>query len=414
MLDDGRDEERYLLSACLMGGPATYYAASALVEPEHFELAAHRAIWRAMGRVAEHGKPDPATVWLEMGEDQSLLSDAGGRSYLSLLSSAVVSPPHAPRYAQHVRDLAHQRDVRRVLQVAVDSETIDADAVAEALYQLSRPEHGGETMYSTLAELYQTLEENKPIKAYAYPWPMVQWCTRGMRAGWLCVWAGETSHGKTAAALAITEAALKQGARVLYVSLEMPAQDLALRMAQRAGLSTDRVYRGQPDGQDYAALLKLIGQEQMKRLRIEQAYRVEHLPGLVRRWRPDLVVVDHLQLLDIGRDTRLEGTTKNVWALKGLAQRYDIPILALSQLSRPQGQDRGDGRKPSLSRLRDSGAIEQDADQVVFVWRKRDENGQLDRIGQFLVSKSRAGHTGAVDFAFNGATQTFTLLGGQV
>jgi replicative DNA helicase len=136
---------------------------------------------------------------------------------------------------------------------------------------------------------------------------------------------------------------------------------------------------------------------------------VHQIGSIVRRTSPDLVVLDYVQLLDIGSLTRLEGTTRNSRALKMLARKYGVPVLALSQLSRPGKEERN--KLPGLHRLRDSGALEQDADAVVMVWRERSEDGEgLTPNGSFIVAKARMGRQGKVDFIFDGATQRFTLM----
>ena len=136
---------------------------------------------------------------------------------------------------------------------------------------------------------------------------------------------------------------------------------------------------------------------------------VGEIGAVIRRAKPDLVILDYIQLLDIGRDSRLEGTTKNSRALKMLARKHEIPIIALSQLSRGAKEERS--KLPGLWRLRDSGSLEQDADAVVFVWRQRGEGGEgLLPQGKFIIAKARMGRQGKVSFVFDGERQTFRLM----
>ncbi len=411
---DSRDEERFLLSSVFVGGAATYWNAAAVVEAEHFESRAHQAIWRAFGRVAEESDPNWVLVWgaIEPSE-RPFVKEQGGEAFLHTLATAPVSRLVAVRHAKNVRQLAYDRAVRRLVNQAAESEgSIDVDSLIAALDDLRKPETGDVLMRDALQEVYLKAEAAKPIKAFTYPWQEIQMGTRGLRPGWLCVWAGETGHGKTATALSVTLSVLNQGGTVLYDSLEMGAEELAIRLAQQEGASSMRLLSNTAGPEEFNALSKLIGDDRMQRFRVERAYRVEQLPGLITRWKPNLLVVDHLGKLDIGRLSRLEGTTRNSWYLKALALKFDIPVLCLHQLSRPQEHKRS-GDKPTLNRLRDSGAVEQDADTVCFVWRKREETGELSRMGQFIIAKSRMGNTGALDFTFDGARQTFTPLDGR-
>jgi replicative DNA helicase len=142
------------------------------------------------------------------------------------------------------------------------------------------------------------------------------------------------------------------------------------------------------------------------RLHLERVEKVSQLSITIRRWKPDLLIIDHLQLL-AGAE-KVETLSVNTRQLKLMAERFSTPILCLSQLSRAETQERG--KLPRLSRLRGSGTIEQDADTVVFVWRKRDENEALTDEAALVVAKSRMGTLGAVRATFDGERQSFAPL----
>jgi len=138
--------------------------------------------------------------------------------------------------------------------------------------------------------------------------------------------------------------------------------------------------------------------------RVENAHGVGQLAPLCRRWGADLLVIDHLQLLAGEKYEDLARTTRE---LKLLAGSLDIPVLLLSQLSR--GDAAQENTLPGLSRLRGSGTIEQDADSVIMIWRKRSEDGQLMGEAIISVAKSRHGHTATFRAHFDGDRQEFRL-----
>jgi replicative DNA helicase len=309
-------------------------------------------------------------------------------------------------------DASLKRKVRGMIQELQDSEMDGGELLTELqerTFALERRPREAKTMTEAFQEVFHEAE-NPTQATCSYPWREVEYCTRGLRPGWLTYLAAESSVGKTAAALEITDYALNDGKSVLFLSLEMSAFELAVRLAQRNGFRAETLFgRKNAAEEDFAVLSRQMGQQKWNRLRIETVENVNQIGSIVRRVKPDLVILDYIQLLDIGRDTRLEGTTKNSRALKMLARKHSIPVVALSQLSRAGKEERG--KMPGLWRLRDSGALEQDADAVVFVWRKRSEDGEgLLPEGAFVIAKARMGRQGKVDFVFDGERQTFTLL----
>lgn len=242
-----------------------------------------------------------------------------------------------------------------------------------------------------------------------YPWPKVNHMTRGMRPGLLIYLAGYTGHGKSMAAMEVAKHNAIRGVSVLFVSLEMSPQELAVRLAQGYGLDTDRYYTGRPNATDKEAMA--TAREFLDNCQIDVAYlrSVEEIIHVASIIEPQLVVIDYLQLLDIGKETRLEGTTKNSHALKDFARSANIPVLCLAQLRRPNHKEAI--TVPTVFDLKDSGAIEQDADQVIFVARKQDTDTRVPgKEGAFIVAKSRMGTTGKEDFIFDGELQRFEII----
>ena len=406
--------EECLLGACLSAAYALPAALEEGVVESDFASPLHQVIWQAMGRAAVRLGPqeylDPVVVGAEM---DGRLEEAGGVSYLHALITATPIVSNARQYAREVMDASLKRRVRRLIQDLQDSDLSGGAHLAqlqERAFALERRPRDTRTMREAFQEIHD--EAMRPTKATcSYPWREVDYCTRGLRPGWLTYLAGESSHGKTAAALEITDHVLGEGKRVLFLSLEMSTSELAVRLAQRKGFQAETLYSSREAGEkDLAALRAQIGNEKWDRLRVETTLdNVGEIGAVIRRAKPDLVILDYIQLLDIGRDSRLEATTKNSRALKMLARKHEIPVIALSQLSRGAKEERS--KLPGLWRLRDSGSLEQDADAVVFVWRQRGEGGEgLLPEGKFIIAKARMGRQGKVSFVFDGERQTFRLM----
>jgi replicative DNA helicase len=407
--------EECLLGACLGAAYALPAASEEGVTESDFEFPAHREVWKALQRAAAklgHGEVlDPLLVATEMN---GTLETIGGVAYLHGLATTCPALSNARQYAREVMDASLQRKVRGLLFDLQDSDKDGAGLLEELqarAFALERKPREAKTMNVALQEVY--LEAEHPTRATcSYPWREVDYLTRGLRPGWLTYFAGESSQGKTAAALEVADWTVSDGKSVLYLSLEMKAFELAVRIAQREGFRAEALFGQVAQDEDFKTLSRLIVEPKWQRLQVESVQSVGQIGAVIRRAKPDLVILDYIQLLDIGRDTRTEGTTKNSRALKMLAQQYNLPILALSQLSRGGKDERG--KMPGLWRLRDSGALEQDADAVVFVWRERKEDGEgMLPEGAFIVAKARMGRQGKVRFVFDGDRQRFTLVTGR-
>jgi replicative DNA helicase len=407
------DSEYALLAACLRFGAPAYYEACEHITVDDLARPSHRAIWRAVGRIAEAGgRPDAPTVWEALGEDRSFLDDAGGPAYLVDISNTEIATKATATYAKQVRERSVHRQVHQILSDALtqmETDGLDVDVLQEQLFRVGETQQPAVTFQEAVQDVF--LEADRPHETnLPFPWSDVQYWTRGMRAGGFYLLAGETGHGKTAAALTICRSLILHGRSVLYINLEMEPRELALRMGQMQGYNADHHYSG--GEKDLKPLLELQTELGLakRQSHIKHVDRVAQLPALIRRHRPDLVVVDHIGLLDGEGRSPYERVSGNSRGLKMLAKRYQLPVLCLCQLSRSHT---GPGSPPTLERLRDSGRIGEDADAVLFVWRKRSEDQVLTDEGRFIVAKSRMGRTGAVQFVWDGAQQTFRIQDGR-
>ena len=348
----------------------------------------------------ERSDPTGSDVAAALG---NRVEEAGGQTYVLTLPS--LCPP--------VERANMRRRFVVQLPIGVRAEINDAlgklegeellAVIQERMYQIDRRVEQATTM----TDIWERMKANgtNPLPpGCEYPWQQVQWCTRGLRPGWLCVLAGESSHGKTAAALQITERNLQHGKRIVFLSLEMGGEEIGLRLAQHRGFSSDRYYSGSMNEADSRILGAVSCESYWDNLILDRVERAAQIALLIRRWKPDLVVVDHLQLL--AGSEKVEELSRATRALKLTAERFEVPILCLSQLSRAVREDHT--KPPRISRLRGSGTIENDSDTVVFVWRKRDENEQLTAEACIIIAKVRMGKLGYIRAHFDGDAQTFT------
>ena len=239
-----------------------------------------------------------------------------------------------------------------------------------------------------------------------YPWGRVNKLTRGLRPGWLCYLAGYPGSGKTAAALEIVFGTAKRGKRVLLNSLEMSEEEIALRLIQRWGLDTERLFANKLSADDLMAFDNAANFPFYGNVELAAEHSIGKLNALVEETQPDLLVIDYLGLMDIGRDSLYEGTTKLSIRLKNLARTHGLPTLCLSQLTRPQDKTRPSA--PSMHDLRSSGQLEGDADQIIFVYREQDSDSKTVKSdGRFIVAKARFGRPGVAAFVFDGDRQVF-------
>lgn len=398
--------EPALLAACMRYGSAAYYAALEHVSRSDFAGSAHRAIWAAIGRVADSGgRPEAHVVWEALGEDRSLVDEYGGRDLVATIAGTDAVKANVVLYAQEVHAKAQQREAQRLIRASLDEierGVFDLASLQESLFQLEDVPHDAATFAIAMERVFD--DSMKPVgNVVQFPWTELNWLTHGMRAGQYFIVAAETAGGKTAFALETADHAIKHDLAVLYITLEMKPTELGLRLAQMRGYDATAHYAGGGKA-DTKPVLELQNEFSAKARPsyITMTDRVAEIPALIRRYKPDLAVVDHIGLLFGKGNSTYEQVSNNSRDLKLLAMRYDLPFLVLCQLSRDGGV-----KKNPLDRLRDSGKLGQDADTVIFVHRDRDENFNFKPEGKFMVVKNRSGMQGAFDVRFDGRLQRF-------
>ncbi|HEX9648881.1 MAG TPA: replicative DNA helicase [Alphaproteobacteria bacterium] len=463
--------EQALLGAVLVDN-AAFDPVSTFLEPEHFFVPVHGRIFAAARALISRGQiANPVTLKAYFETDESL-ADIGGAQYLARLAGAAVSLINAEDYGRLVHDLSLRRGLihigGEIVDTAFDPRIEDSAAAqiegAEAkLYELAetgREEGGFKPLSSALTEAILSAEaaykREGRLSGVATGLIDLDNLLGGLHDSDLVILAGRPSMGKTALATTIAFHAARtyrteadaagrpvpvDGAVVGFFSLEMSAEQLAMRiLAEAAKIRSDHIRRGKLSNDDFMRLVDASRALSAAPLFIDDtpALSVPALRTRARRLKRthglSLVVVDYLQLMrPAGRhDSRVQEISEITQGLKALAKDLDLPVLALSQLSR--AVELREDKRPQLADLRESGTIEQDADVVMFVYReeyyleraepqqRQDESGDrfADRyrrwqerfesaagLADVLIAKQRHGPIGNVKLTFTAETTKF-------
>lgn len=428
--------EQAVLGGLMLDDNAYDQIADILVEKD-FYLHEHRLIFRAIEQLAERNQPrDLVTVFSEL-ERVGAANDCGGMVYLGTLAKDTPSAANIRAYAEIVREHALKRALIRVGTEIADSgfnpEGRDAtellnDAeskVFDIAEQRSRGRGGFQhlsTLLGKAVDRIETLfEQDDPITGISTGFVDFDRQTSGLQPGDMVVIAGRPSMGKTAFAMNIAEnVAIKVKRPVAVFSLEMPGESLAMRMMSSLGhIDQNKVRTGQLHDDEWPRLTSAIN------LLSEATMHIDDTNGLtptemsararrLKREQGDLglIVIDYLQLMQLpsAAENRTNEISAISRALKGLAKELEVPVVALSQLNRSLEQRTN--KRPIMSDLRESGAIEQDADLVVFLYRDEYYNpeSQDKGIAEIIIGKQRNGPTGTVRMAFQGQFTRFDDL----
>lgn len=424
------EAEKAVLGAVLVD-PSRLDDATDILTAGDFYRDAHRLIWAAMVRVGTGGGViDPLTVRAALGLD---LERAGGAVYLFSLTDGVPRSQHVAHYARLVRDYALRRELEALgRDLTASASTTDEPAAellerAEAGLLRLRTSQPGTTVVSPTDRASAALSAVEAAKEGRRRGVLsglreIDSMTMGFRPGQLVVLGARPSQGKTALALHLAVAAGATGP-VLFASLEMSAEQISAReLALRSGIGHALIDAGGvPDHQ--ATQLSVAAQgiyDGNVHILDRPGATLGQIRGAARRLMATakqglaLVVVDYLQLMRAERGAKAENRALEVAqfssGLKQLARELEVPVLALSQLSR-ESEKRLD-KRPLLADLRESGALEQDADVVLLLHRPGVyERNPEDRTAEVLIAKQRNGPTGLAALRFDPDTMRFTDAG---
>jgi len=432
------EAEQSLLGALLIDNQAFDRIAD-LVSAEDFYRDDHRRIWRHIARLAELSQPaDVVTVAdsIERSEDKD---KTGGPAYLAALAQNTPSSINVRRYAQLVRDRSVQRRLGHVAtDIAESAYNPTGKEVAQLLdeaeskiFQIAeagaRKDQGLLGIAPILAKVYERIDhlhnQDNPSDVTGVPtgFTDLDIKTAGLQPGDLIIVAGRPSMGKTAFAINIAEYVAMHPSVSLPVaifSMEMSSSQLAMRMLSSLGkVDAHKLRTGRLNDEEWSHLTDAMGRLHEAKIHVDEtpALNALEVRARARRLKREysklgLVVVDYLQLMSAttqgeNRATEISEISRS---LKALAKELEVPVIALSQLSRAVEQ-RND-RRPMMSDLRESGAIEQDADVILFIYRDEvyhPEKEEAKGRAEVIIGKQRNGPIGKVDLTFLGRFTRF-------
>ncbi len=421
----------------LMLAPEAYDRINDKLTDNDFYRRDHQLIYRAISELAERNRPYDAVTLGEWFESQGHLEQVAGGAYLVELASSTPSAANIVAYAEIVRDKAVMRQLIDVGTGIVNDaflpegrESAELLAVAEQkVFAIAEAGARGRTdfvgMNSALKDAFEVLqhrfENGGNVTGLPTGYTDFDQMTAGLQPTDLIILAARPAMGKTTFALNIAEfAAIKSKKAVAVFSMEMSAAQLALRLISSNGrINATRLRTGQLEDEDWSRVTSAI------RMLKETKIFIDDTPGLSpevlrsksRRLKREhdlgLVVIDYLQLMSVpgNSENRATEISEISRSLKGLAKELNVPVIALSQLNRSL-ETRTD-KRPVMADLRESGAIEQDADMIVFIYRDdyyNKENSPDKGLAEIIIGKQRSGPTGSCKLKFFGEYTRFDNL----
>ncbi len=393
-----------------------------LVHADDFYKPAHQAIASAIQRLAEvHERVDHVTVADQLGRDGKL-EEIGGRPYLFTISGFVPSTATSRYHAAIVRN---NGILRRLIHVSNDIAARAFEGKEEAMELLddaerqifemarkgdvSEPRSAKELLQATLERVEKYLNRKAGTTGVPTGYADLDALTAGLQPGELIVIAARPSMGKTTFSLNVMERAATQGYGSAFFSLEMSAEQVFQNMiCCRSRVDAHRLRRGYVTSDDYRAIIQAGEDLREKNIFIDDTTMLTPLMlrAKARRLKQKhdikLVIIDYLQLMSSG--SRVENRAQEIAvmsrSMKSLAKELQVPVIAISQLNR--GVEQRDSHRPRMSDLRESGAIEQDADVIMMVHREEYYSRKEEDAGlaEIIVAKQRNGPTGDVRLRF--------------
>ena len=419
--------------AALLGCAVLDAKTAELVDPAMFFDEKHRALSEAVQELHAERAPIDYVTLADRLRALGTFDLVGGMPGILAIGANVPSAANAAHYAGLVADAHRRRAIITAAERAIagarspETETAEVLSTHESALVALRPKtagrglrHVGEAIASSWKRLETLSERKSAVTGLSTGLDTLDDLTAGLQPADLIIIAGRPSMGKSALAVGIGQhAAINLGATVAVFSLEMSAESLAMRMIASEGrIEGARLRTGALDAEHWPRISRAAGAIAEARIYIDDTpgATIEHIErecdGLAEREGLHLIVVDYLQLAEASdkRLPREQVIAKNSRGLKALAKKYNVPVVALSQLNRSleQRQD----KRPVMSDLRESGAIEQDADVIAFIYRDVVYNPETEKPSQaeIIIGKQRSGPLGTAHVAFVGEYTRFENL----
>jgi replicative DNA helicase len=427
------EAEQALLGAIFLE-PSSLTLASELLIPEDFYRASHQKIFTCMLKLSDQGEPvDLVTVTSELA-DQKILEEVGGVSYLSDLANSVPTAANVEYYGKIVEE---KSILRRLIRTAThiasegyareDEVEVLLNEAEKNILEVAQRKNSGvfQNIKDVLVQTYDDIEvlHNRKGDITGIPtgFSDLDRMTAGFQRNDLIIVAARPSVGKTAFALNIAQnVATKTDENVAIFSLEMGAQQLVMRMLCAEGnIDAQRLRTGSLTADDWGKLTMAMGSLSNAGIYIDDTpgIRVGEIRSKCRRLKQEgglgMILIDYLQLIQgNGRsgENRQQEVSEISRALKALARELEVPVIALSQLSR--GVEQRQDKRPMMSDIRESGSIEQDADIVAFLYREDyyEKDTENQNIIEIIIAKQRNGPVGTGQLAFGKEYNKFVNL----
>jgi len=418
--------EKSVLGSMMLDERAVAHAVNVLKE-NSFYTPAHRTIFAAISSLFEQQKPIDIVSVATFLQGQNSLDKIGGEEYLALLTEVVPTTANIEHYSKLVQDKWLVRQLIMASQGIVadcyrgEMETSDLLETAEKkIFDIDQSRVRGDfdkisnMMMDTIEYLEELSKKKGNVTGVDTGFSELNDYTTGLHGGELIIIAARPAMGKTALVLNLAEnVAIKDNRAVAIFSMEMTARQLILRiLSSHAGVEGQKLRRGALSEVDWTRFMQAGTILKKAEIFIDASPQLTplELRARCRRLKADnpnlgLVIIDYIQLMDAnvrGIDSRQQEIAYISRSLKAMALELDLPVVALSQLNRESEKGREKGARPQLSQLRESGAIEQDADVVLLLYRPAyyTDDEKYENYAELILAKQRNGPTGTIRLKF--------------
>jgi replicative DNA helicase len=434
--DDRTPPQNLEAEEAILGGilldPEAVSRVAEFLKPDMFYVGSHQVIYSATLHLHSQGLPTDLMSLSAYLRDNATLDRIGGASYLRRLLEATVNAVNVDQYAKIVRDKYTRRQLIRAGQeIAALGYDTTTDVVQlldkgeQVLFEVTqdRIQRSLVPISIVLMDLFSQLENRFELGAEFVGIPSnfydLDALTQGFQPSDLVIVAGRPSMGKTSFALSIGHNIANINLPVICFSLEMSKEQLAQRLlCSESKIDSNRLRSGSISEVEWQRLGQAMGRIANAPLYIDDSPNITltEMRSKARRLQAEvggrlgMILIDYLQLMEGAGDNRVQEISRITRGLKGMARELQVPVMALSQLSR--GVEARTNKRPMLSDLRESGSIEQDADVVIMLYRDEYYNPETEdrNIAEIIIAKHRNGPTGTVKLLFENQYTRFVNL----
>jgi len=421
------EAEENVLGAILLAGTVPNPIID-ILSPKHFYRHSNATIYTAALSLHAQSKPTTPIAVSDELEKMGQLKNVGGQSRIAELAALVPTVSNAAHHAQIIRDNAASRSLieagQRIVKIGTERNGDTEELIRQAEEILYAASDGTTTrsalplntgLDDLIANIREAHRTGQAITGLSTGFSTLDNIIHGFWPNQLVLLAARTGQGKSTLAQNIAENIADAGLPVLFFTLEMSRYELQIRSLARAGrIDSDRLSTGlitKEEAERMKDAVQIVNSRTNLLIHDEGVTSTQTLASLARRHHEQhplgLIVVDYIGLIQGQGENQTQRIASISRSLKLLAQNLHVPILALSQMNRKQ--DDRTNKEPMLSDLRDSGALEQDADVVLFLYRESDHNDDVEDTGQvkLIVAKNRKGRSGTIELGWNKSSSRF-------